>query len=181
MTAALAAGLAITLAVAFASAPASPVTPAVPLLDPHADRCESTRRRSPRSAGFVLRRHAGFFASGRRCRSASVSPLVHFSRGTAILRARQFPNPAKCRIARRWSVMRIGKPLRSHDGNWTASSRLPLIPSLESVRKYSFPHTPLGAALFRVREGPFLAPISNPGLSPNSQTPRLCSASIRFL
>lgn len=46
--------------------------------------------------------------------------------------------------------------LRSHDENWTAASTLPLVPSLESVRKYNFPHTPLGAALFRVREGPFL-------------------------
>lgn len=46
--------------------------------------------------------------------------------------------------------------LRSHDGKWITSSNPPLVPAFESVRKYSFPHTPLGPRLFRVREGPFL-------------------------
>lgn len=46
--------------------------------------------------------------------------------------------------------------LRAHDGDWPASSHLVLVPAMESVRKYSFPHTQLGPALFRVRPGPFL-------------------------
>jgi len=45
--------------------------------------------------------------------------------------------------------------LRAHDGSWPASSDLLLVPAIDSVKKYSFPHTPLGPALFRVRAGPF--------------------------
>jgi uncharacterized protein len=43
--------------------------------------------------------------------------------------------------------------LRKHDSAWSEESRLPLVPAIESIRKYSYPHTPLGAALFRVRPG----------------------------
>lgn len=45
--------------------------------------------------------------------------------------------------------------LRRHDTNWAISAHLPVVPAFESVRKYSFPRTPLGAALFRLRPGPF--------------------------
>jgi uncharacterized protein YfaT (DUF1175 family) len=45
--------------------------------------------------------------------------------------------------------------LRRHDSAWTATAHLPLVPAIDSVRKYSFPHTPLGPALFRVRPGAF--------------------------
>jgi len=45
--------------------------------------------------------------------------------------------------------------LRAHDSAWAASARLPLIPAYDSVAKYQYPYTPLGASLFRVREGPF--------------------------
>ncbi len=47
--------------------------------------------------------------------------------------------------------------LRRHDANWCGSSHLPLIPALNSVEKYSYPQTPLGANLFRLRAGPFAA------------------------
>ena len=43
--------------------------------------------------------------------------------------------------------------LRVHDARWSAGSHLALIPALDSVRKYRYPHTPLGPALFRVRSG----------------------------
>jgi hypothetical protein len=46
--------------------------------------------------------------------------------------------------------------LRQHDGGWARDAALPLVPGLESVTKYQYPHTPLGAALFRIRPGPFL-------------------------
>jgi hypothetical protein len=45
--------------------------------------------------------------------------------------------------------------LRAHTSAWSNESRLPLVPAIESVRKYSYPHTPLGAALFRVRPGAY--------------------------
>ena len=45
--------------------------------------------------------------------------------------------------------------LRAHDGAWASAAGLPVAPALESVSKYQYPHTPLGAALFRVRDGPF--------------------------
>ena len=47
--------------------------------------------------------------------------------------------------------------LRAHDTAWAASARLPLIPAYDSVVKYQYPYTPLGASLFRVREGSFEA------------------------
>jgi uncharacterized protein YfaT (DUF1175 family) len=45
--------------------------------------------------------------------------------------------------------------LRAHAGDWTAASRLPLVPAIPSVLKYSFPHTLLGPALFRIRPSPY--------------------------
>jgi uncharacterized protein YfaT (DUF1175 family) len=45
--------------------------------------------------------------------------------------------------------------LREHTGEWAASLDLDLPPSGPPVSKYAYPRTPLGAALFRVRPGPF--------------------------
>ncbi len=45
--------------------------------------------------------------------------------------------------------------LRRHDANWCGSAHLPLIPAINSVAQYSYPKTPLGANLFRLRAGPF--------------------------
>lgn len=45
--------------------------------------------------------------------------------------------------------------LRNHDSAWAANTPLPLIPALESIGRYEYPHTPLGPALFRVRSAPF--------------------------
>lgn len=47
--------------------------------------------------------------------------------------------------------------LRAHDRAWAGAAKLPLVPAFESVGKYEYPYTPLGAALFRVRPGPFRA------------------------
>ncbi len=47
--------------------------------------------------------------------------------------------------------------LRLHDTNWSAGARLPLLPAMDSIRKYNFPYTPLGPELFRIRSGPFAA------------------------
>ena len=45
--------------------------------------------------------------------------------------------------------------LRRHDSAWAAGAHLPLVLAIPSVRKYSYPHTPLGVALFRVHAGAF--------------------------
>lgn len=45
--------------------------------------------------------------------------------------------------------------LHIHDGAWADSAKLPIVPAFDSVAKYRYPFTPLGAALFRVRPGPF--------------------------
>jgi uncharacterized protein YfaT (DUF1175 family) len=45
--------------------------------------------------------------------------------------------------------------LRAHDGAWAAGAGLRVVPALDSVARYQYPFTPLGAALFRVRAGPF--------------------------
>lgn len=47
--------------------------------------------------------------------------------------------------------------LLAHDGTWAASTHLPFVPALEGITKYSYPFTPLGAALFRTKPGPFRA------------------------
>lgn len=47
--------------------------------------------------------------------------------------------------------------LHAHDNAWIDSIGLPEYPAFDSVEKYRYPETPLGAALFRVRPGPFLA------------------------
>lgn len=52
--------------------------------------------------------------------------------------------------------------LRRHDSAWAREAHLPLVENIASIRKYNFPHTPLGAALYRLRPGPFLpADVSN--------------------
>jgi len=45
--------------------------------------------------------------------------------------------------------------LRQHDSTWAKTLALPLAPSSDNVRQYQYPYTPLGAGLFRVREGSF--------------------------
>jgi uncharacterized protein YfaT (DUF1175 family) len=45
--------------------------------------------------------------------------------------------------------------LHAHDSAWAATAHTPLMPGFDSVAKYAYPFTPLGAALFRVREGSF--------------------------
>ncbi len=53
--------------------------------------------------------------------------------------------------------------LRAHDGAWAAGAGLRVVPALDSVARYQYPFTPLGAALFRVRSGPFRAADLNDG------------------
>jgi len=45
--------------------------------------------------------------------------------------------------------------LRPHTSSWAADARLPLVPPFEVLTRYQYPFTPLGAALFRIREGSF--------------------------
>ena len=45
--------------------------------------------------------------------------------------------------------------LRKHDSAWVNSIELPGTPLPGDLRQYHFPYTPLGAALFRVRDGSF--------------------------
>lgn len=47
--------------------------------------------------------------------------------------------------------------LHAHDNAWIDSVGLPEYPAFDSAEKYRYPETPLGAALFRVRPGPFHA------------------------
>jgi uncharacterized protein YfaT (DUF1175 family) len=47
--------------------------------------------------------------------------------------------------------------LRTHDAEWAERLRLPPVALPRDVRRYAYPFTPLGAALFRVRAGPFRA------------------------
>jgi uncharacterized protein YfaT (DUF1175 family) len=53
--------------------------------------------------------------------------------------------------------------LRAHDSAWANSAGLPEFPAFDSETKYRYPFTPLGAALFRVKPGPFQAEDLNSG------------------
>ncbi len=44
--------------------------------------------------------------------------------------------------------------LRAHEPGWAETAGVPVVPAFDSPAKYHYPHTPLGAALFRVRSGP---------------------------
>jgi uncharacterized protein YfaT (DUF1175 family) len=45
--------------------------------------------------------------------------------------------------------------LREHDSAWAKSVSLPAVPAGGGIRQFHYPYTPLGAALFRVKEGSF--------------------------
>ena len=45
--------------------------------------------------------------------------------------------------------------LKNHDEVWAKDAKLPLIRAIPTVEKYNYPHTLLGPALFRVKEGSF--------------------------
>jgi len=47
--------------------------------------------------------------------------------------------------------------LRKHDATWANQWRLAQIPASPSIHKYEYPHTALGAGLFRTRPGAFAA------------------------
>ena len=53
--------------------------------------------------------------------------------------------------------------LRRHDSAWARASALPAAPAVGDVRQYQYPYTPLGAAIFRVREGGFSTKDLNAG------------------
>lgn len=45
--------------------------------------------------------------------------------------------------------------LRQHDSGWLSAMSLPVAPRSGEVRQYHYPHTPLGANIFRVHDGGF--------------------------
>ena len=53
--------------------------------------------------------------------------------------------------------------LRRHDSSWARAVALPLAPTAGDVEQYQYPYTPLGAGIFRVREGSFRANDLNNG------------------
>ena len=53
--------------------------------------------------------------------------------------------------------------LRRHDSAWAKAVALPVAPSAGEIRQFQYPYTPLGAGLFRVRNGAFAANDVNNG------------------
>jgi hypothetical protein len=66
--------------------------------------------------------------------------------------AQRSPEIGDCAALLRYAYR---EALRRHDASWSAGSRLLLVPAIDSIRKYDFQHTPLGANLFRIRAGPY--------------------------
>ncbi|HTX34268.1 MAG TPA: DUF1175 family protein [Bryobacteraceae bacterium] len=80
---------------------------------------------------------------------------------TFVAEAQYFQDPARrpaeiddCAALIRYAYR---EALHAHDGAWAQSAALPLVPAFDSVAKYQYPFTPLGASLFRVTAGPFQA------------------------
>jgi uncharacterized protein len=53
--------------------------------------------------------------------------------------------------------------LRQHDAAWAKSATLPVAGAGGDIRQYQYPYTPLGAGLFRVRDGGFVGEDLNNG------------------
>ena len=47
--------------------------------------------------------------------------------------------------------------LRQHDSGWARAAALPAAPATGDIRQYQYPYTPVGPAVFRVRDGVFTA------------------------
>lgn len=53
--------------------------------------------------------------------------------------------------------------MRHHDSTWASDANLGALPAGSDIAKYSYPYTPLGAHLFRVKEGSFTPADLNDG------------------
>lgn len=53
--------------------------------------------------------------------------------------------------------------MRPHDSRWASDANLGAMPAGPDIRKYQYPYTPLGARVFRVREGTFTPADVNDG------------------
>lgn len=53
--------------------------------------------------------------------------------------------------------------LRQHNSAWARSAQLPIAPTAGDIQQYQYPYTPLGAGLFRTRDGIFAADDLNSG------------------
>jgi uncharacterized protein YfaT (DUF1175 family) len=78
---------------------------------------------------------------------------------TWLAEAQYFQDPARrpAEISDCAALIRYAyrEALHAHDAAWAEMARVPLLPAFDSVSKYQYPNTPLGAALFRVKDGPF--------------------------
>jgi uncharacterized protein len=72
--------------------------------------------------------------------------------------------------------------LHAHDGAWAQSAALPLVPAFDSVAKYQYPYTPLGAALFRVEPGSFRpSDAGGPAFAQFADAQTLCRRNTHFI
>jgi hypothetical protein len=62
------------------------------------------------------------------------------------------PEIADCAALIRYAYR---EALHAHESGWAEAAHLPIVPSFSPIAKYQYPYTPLGAALFRVEEGPY--------------------------
>lgn len=73
----------------------------------------------------------------------------------ATLSARNLPHEIDdCAALLRWCYRGA---LHGHDAAWLQTMPMDAMPPLGSVAQYVYPHTPVGAGLFRVRPGPYTA------------------------
>jgi uncharacterized protein YfaT (DUF1175 family) len=88
------------------------------------------------------------------CLRLGGSDEIAFRRWFTFLAESQYFNPAEKRPAEIVDCAALVRyayreALRVHDGVWLSHSSLYLIPAFDSVRKYSYPYTPICGGLFR--------------------------------
>ncbi len=78
---------------------------------------------------------------------------------TLLAEAEYYRHSASAEIADCAALLRYAyrEALRQHDSAWAKAVALPAAPAPDNVRQYQYPYTPLGAGLFRVRDGGFVA------------------------
>ncbi len=92
-------------------------------------------------------------------RLSDPSDAEAFRRWFAFLAESQYFSPSKVsgEVGDCAALVRFAgrEALRKHDGRWAADLNLPRLPSIPEVHQYQYPHTPVGAAMFRTRGGAY--------------------------
>ena len=142
-----------------------------PAYDPHGNSSNVSRDAGARNTAGDLPRHSqpaaspdDRFSDGTPdfLRLDAPSDQDTFRRWFALIAEFQALRPANelpAEISDCAALLRYAyrNALRTHDASWFRETQIEPPSALPSLEKYRYPHTPLGAALFRIRPGVFFS------------------------